>query len=163
MLTTETTVPNHRPHTAATGSTAKRERTPRLRSGAELEDTLLSKTLALPIFSADPLSSVAYATEAALVVLITASATAGHLVLPVSIAIAAVLGIVVLSYTQTVKAYETSGGAYVVARGNLGTLPSLVAAAALLVDYVLTVAVSVAAGVLAITSAAPALTSHKVA
>src|SRR5947208_16698336 len=69
----------------------------RPRSGAELEDTLLSKTLALPIFSADPLSSVAYATEAALVVLITASATAGHLVLPVSIAIAAVLGIVVLS------------------------------------------------------------------
>ena len=72
------------------------------------------------------------------------------------------LAIVVLSYTQTVKAYETSGGAYVVAKENLGTLPSLVAAAALLVDYVLTVAVSVAAGVLAITSAAPSLASHKV-
>ena len=125
-------------------------------------DTLLSKTLALPIFAADPLSSVAYATEAALVVLIGASATAGHLVLPISIAISAVLAIVVLSYTQTVKAYETSGGAYVVAKENLGTLPSLVAAAALLVDYVLTVAVSVAAGVLAITSAAPSLAAHKV-
>jgi amino acid transporter len=135
----------------------------RPRSGAEMEDTLLSKFLALPIFSADPLSSVAYATEAALVVLIGASATAGHLVLPVSIAIAAVLAIVVISYTQTVQAYETSGGAYVVAKENLGTVPSLVAAAALLVDYVLTVAVSVAAGVLAITSAAPSLAPHKVA
>src|SRR5439155_8061109 len=134
----------------------------RPRSGAELEDTLLSKTLALPIFSADPLSSVAYATEAALAVLIAASLGSVHLVLPVSIAIAAVLGIVVLSYTQTVQAYETSGGAYVVAKENLGTLPSLVAAAALLVDYVLTVAVSVAAGVLAITSTAPSLAAHKV-
>jgi len=134
----------------------------RPRSGSEMGETLLSKTLALPIFSADPLSSVAYATEAALVVLVGASVTAAHLVLPVSIAIAAVLGIVVLSYTQTVRAYETSGGAYVVAKENLGTLPSLIAAAALLVDYVLTVAVSVAAGVLAITSAAPSLASHKV-
>jgi amino acid transporter len=135
----------------------------RPRASGELHDTLLSKTLALPIFAADPLSSVAYATEAALAVLIAASAGAGHLVLPISIAIAAVLGIVVLSYTQTVQAYETSGGAYVVARDNLGTLPSLVAAAALLADYILTVAVSVTAGVLALTSAAPSLTSHKVA
>ena len=95
-------------------------------------------------------------------VLVGASITAAHLVLPVSIAIAAVLAIVVLSYTQTVKAYETSGGAYVVAKENLGVVPSLVAAAALLVDYVLTVAVSVAAGVLAITSVAPSLAPHKV-
>ncbi len=134
----------------------------RPRATGELGDTLLSKTLALPIFASDPLSSVAYATEAALVVLVGASAAAGHLVLPVSIAIAAVLAIVVLSYTQTVKAYETSGGAYIVARDNLGTLPSLVAAAALLVDYVLTVAVSVTAGVFAVTSAAPSLAAHKV-
>ncbi|HEX6662341.1 MAG TPA: APC family permease [Gaiellaceae bacterium] len=134
----------------------------RPRASSELHETLLSKTLALPIFASDPLSSVAYATEAALAVLIAASAGAGHLVLPVSIAIAAVLGIVVLSYTQTVNAYETSGGAYVVARENLGTLPSLVAAAALLVDYILTVAVSVTAGVLALTSAAPSLASHRV-
>ena len=132
------------------------------RSGAEMGETLLSKKLALPIFASDPLSSVAYATEAALVVLAGASLTAAHLVLPVSIAIAAVLGIVVLSYTQTVKAYETSGGAYVVAKENLGVVPSLVAAAALLVDYVLTVSVSVAAGVLAITSTAPSLDKHKV-
>ena len=135
----------------------------RPRASGEMHDTLLSKTLALPIFAADPLSSVAYATEAALAVLIAASATACHLVLPISIAIAAVLGIVVLSYTQTVQAYQTSGGAYVVARDNLGTLPSLVAAAALLADYILTVAVSVTAGVVALASAAPSLASHKVA
>src|SRR6476659_6848661 len=134
----------------------------RPRAAAEMGETLLSKTLALPIFASDPLSSVAYATEAALVVLVGASLGAAHLVLPVSIAIAAVLGIVGLSYTQTVKAYETSGGAYVVAKENLGTLPGLVAAAALMVDYVLTVSVSVVAGVLAITSAAPSLAAHKV-
>jgi amino acid transporter len=134
----------------------------RPRAAAEMGETLLSKKLALPIFASDPLSSVAYATEAALVVLVSASISAAHLVLPISIAIATVLGIVVLSYTQTVKAYETSGGAYVVAKENLGVVPSLIAAAALLVDYVLTVAVSVAAGVLAITSAAPSLSSHKV-
>src|SRR5436189_809193 len=135
----------------------------RPRASGEMHETLLSKTLALPIFASDPLSSVAYATEAALAVLIAASAGSGHLVLPISIAIAAVLAVVVLSYTQTVQAYETSGGAYVVARDNLGTLPSLVAAAALLADYILTVAVSVTAGVLALTSAAPSLTSHKAA
>lgn len=134
----------------------------RPRATGEMHETLLSKTLALPIFASDPLSSVAYATEAALAVLIAASAGSAHLVLPISVAIAAVLAIVVLSYTQTVQAYETSGGAYVVARDNLGTLPSLVAAAALLADYILTVAVSVTAGVLALSSAAPSLTAHKV-
>ena len=135
----------------------------RPRATGEMHDTLLSKRLALPIFASDPLSSVAYATEAALVVLIGASATAGHYVLPVSIAISAVLAIVVVSYMQTVRAYETSGGAYVVARENLGKMPSLVAAAALLVDYILTVAVSVAAGVLALTSVAQSLAGHEVA
>jgi amino acid transporter len=132
------------------------------RASGEMHDTLLSKKLALPIFASDPLSSVAYATEAALVVLVTASVAAAHLVLPISVAIAVVLAIVVVSYTQTVQAYETSGGAYVVAKENLGMLPSLVAAAALLVDYVLTVAVSVAAGVLALTSAVPSFESHEV-
>src|SRR5207244_7115013 len=129
----------------------------------QLEETLLPKTLALPIFASDPLSSVAYATESALVVLIAASATAAHLVFPISIAIAALLAIVVLSYRQTVRAYETSGGAYIVARENLGMLPSLTAAAALLTDYVLTVAVSISAGIFAITSFAPSLVNHKVA
>jgi amino acid transporter len=128
----------------------------------EMDETLLRKLIALPVFASDPLSSVAYATEAALVVLVAASLTAAHLVLPISAAIAALLTIVVISYRQTVRAYATSGGAYIVAKDNLGTLPSLVAAAALLVDYVLTVAVSVAAGVFAITSAAPSLGSMKV-
>src|SRR5438876_4665401 len=123
----------------------------------EMEETLLPKFLALPIFASDPLSSVAYATEAALAVLIGASLAAGHLVLPLSGAIAVLLAIVALSYRQTVRAYETSGGAYVVAKDNLGTMPSLVAAAALMTDYILTVAVSVAAGIVAIPSAAPCL------
>ncbi|MHB8641528.1 MAG: APC family permease [Gaiellaceae bacterium] len=131
-------------------------------ASGRMEDTLLSKFLALPVFASDPLSSVAYATEAALVVLVVASASSARYVLPVSGAIAALLAIVVISYMQTVHAYETSGGAYVVAKDNLGTLPSLVAAAALLVDYVLTVAVSVAAGILAITSAAPSLYPYRV-
>ncbi|HEX6788666.1 MAG TPA: APC family permease [Gaiellaceae bacterium] len=128
-----------------------------------MEETLLPKTLALPIFASDPLSSVAYATESALVVLVGVSAAATHLVFPISIGIAVLLAVVVVSYMQTVRAYETSGGAYVVARENLGTLPSLVGAAALLTDYVLTVAVSISAGIFAITSFVPSLTDHKVA
>ncbi|HZU19780.1 MAG TPA: APC family permease [Gaiellaceae bacterium] len=127
----------------------------------EYEETLLPKWLALPIFASDPLSSVAYATEAALVVLVAASASAAHLAFPISLAIATLLAIVVLSYRQTVQVYESSGGAYVVAKENLGKLPSLVAAAALLTDYVLTVAVSVAAGVLALTSAVSSLRGHE--
>ena len=133
-----------------------------MRTG-QLEETLLPKTLALPIFASDPLSSVAYATESALVVLLAVSAASAHLVFPISIAIAALLAVVVVSYIQTVHAYETSGGAYIVARENLGTVPSLVGAAALLTDYVLTVAVSISAGIFAITSFAPSLSGHKVA
>jgi amino acid transporter len=144
-------------------------RTPRLKRAVvgrpmatdELEETLLPKWLALPIFASDPLSSVAYATEAALVVLVGASAGAAHLAFPIAVAIATLLAIVVLSYRQTVQVYESSGGAYVVAKENLGKLPSLVAAAALLTDYVLTVAVSVAAGVLALTSAVSSLRGHE--
>jgi amino acid transporter len=132
-------------------------------ASGEMEETLLPKFLALPIFASDPLSSVAYATEAGMVVLLGAGLGALHLIWPVSIGIAVLLAIVALSYTQTVRAYETSGGAYVVSKDNLGTFPSLLAAAALLTDYVLTVAVSVAAGVLALTSAAPSLAPHKVA
>jgi len=130
-------------------------------ASGEMEETLLPKWIALPIFASDPLSSVAYATEAALFVLIAASLASRGLVLPIAGGIAVFLGIVVLSYRQTVRAYETSGGAYVVAKNNLGTLPSLVAGAALLVDYVLTVAVSIAAGVFAITSVSSSLADHK--
>lgn len=118
----------------------------------------LSKKIALAVFSSDALSSTAYATEEILLVLAVAVAF-GHVgafayVIPVSIGIALLLAIVTISYRQTIHAYPTGGGAYIVAKENLGTTPGLVAAASLLVDYVLTVSVSVAAGVAAITSAA---------
>jgi amino acid transporter len=150
-------------------TTLERESRPRIKrlvvgrpkSSSELDETLLPKRLALPIFASDALSSVAYATEAALVVLLAASAAGRSDLLPVSIAIAGLLAIVIASYQQTVRVYESSGGAYVVAKDNLGTLPSLVAAAALLTDYVLTVAVSVAAGVVALASAVPSLGAHR--
>ena len=119
----------------------------------QMEDTLLPKFLALPIFASDPLSSVAYATEAALVVLLGASAGAAHWSSRSRRRSPSCSRSSSLSYRQTVVVYESSGGAYIVAKENLGKLPSLVAAAALLTDYILTVAVSVAAGVLAITSA----------
>ena len=136
----------------------------RPRATSEFEETLLPKTLALPIFSSDPISSVAYATEAALAVLVATSLGARHDVLPISAAIAALLLIVAVSYTQGIKAYEgTSGGSYVFARENLGVFPALLAGAALLVDYVLTVAVSVAAGIFALTSAVPSLAGHRLA
>jgi len=128
----------------------------------KLEHQLLPKFLALPVFSSDPLSSNAYATEEMMLVLVMAGAGALAYRIPIALAIASVLIIVIVSYRQTVRAYPSGGGSYIVAHENLGTLPGLVAAAALLIDYVLTVSVSVVAGVLAITSAAPALTEHKV-
>src|SRR3954453_4153971 len=82
----------------------------------QMHETLLPKWLALPIFASDPLSSVAYATEAGLVVLLAASGPSAHIVFPLSLGIAALLAIVVVSYRQTVRVYESSGGAYVVAR-----------------------------------------------
>src|SRR5207237_3988288 len=133
------------------------------RPSRAIEETLLPKTLALPIFASDPISSVAYATEAALAVLVAVSVTSRHLVFPISIAIAALLAIVVLSYRQGIRAYSSSGGSYVFAKENLGTFAGLLAAAALLTDYILTVAVSVAAGVFAITSAAPSLSGYRLA
>lgn len=128
----------------------------------ELERRRLPKWLALPIFSSDLLSSVAYATEATLLVIVSVSLADRGIVFPISAAIAALLAVVALSYTRIVRAYSTSGGAYVVSRENLGTAPSLVAGAALLIDYVLTVAVSVAAGTLALTSAVPSLQALRV-
>src|SRR2546427_8383167 len=117
-----------------------------------LEHQLLPKFLALPVFSSDPLSSVAYATEEMMLVLVAAGSTALSLMLPLAIAIAGLLIVVVISYRQTVRAYPRGGGSYIVSRENLGTVPGLVAAAAILTDYVLTVAVSVTAGTIAITS-----------
>lgn len=131
-------------------------------ASGQMEDQLLPISLALPIFSADAISSVAYATEAAMVVLVGVSLGALHWTLPIAIAVSALMAIVVASYRQTVRAYAQAGGAYIVAKENLGKLPSLVAAAALLVDYVLTVAVSVASGIFAITSAVSSLAPYRV-
>ncbi len=131
----------------------------------------LTKRTALAVFSSDALSSTAYATEEILLVLaVAAAATASgsfSYVVPISIAIAVLLAIVATSYRQTIHAYPSGGGAYIVAKDNLGTTPGLVAAASLLVDYVLTVSVSIAAGVAAITSAVQGtryawLNDHKV-
>lgn len=126
------------------------------------EHQLLPKTLALPVFSSDPLSSVAYATEEMMLVLALAGAVAFGYMLPIGFAIAILLAIVVTSYRQTVRAYPQGGGSYIVSRENLGTFPGLVAAAAILIDYVMTVAVSATAGTIAVTSAAPVLAEHKV-
>src|SRR3954447_14878626 len=125
-----------------------------LASDEEAEERL-SIPKALAVFSSDNLSSVAYATEAILFTLLAVGTGAFWLTVPISALIVAVLGIIVVSYRQTIRAYPNGGGSYVVARANLGTGAGLVAAAALLTDYVLTVSVSVAAGVAAITSAFP--------
>jgi amino acid transporter len=132
-----------------------------LPTAAETEQRL-SKVQALAVFSSDALSSVAYATEEILLVLVVAGSAAMVFSLPISVAIVTLLFIVVTSYYQTVHAYPSGGGAYIVAHDNLGVWPGLVAAAALLIDYVLTVAVSVTAGVAAITSAFPVLYAHRV-
>ena len=123
----------------------------------------LSRVTGLAVLSSDPLSSVAYATEEILRVLILVGPAALAFASPIAVVIAAILAIVVFSYRQTIHAYPGGGGAYVVARENLGETPALVAAASLLIDYVLTVSVSVAAGVAAVTSAFPDLRPHRVA
>src|SRR5205814_3211493 len=131
----------------------------------------LTKKTGLAVFASDALSSTAYATEEILLVLAVAFAYgqgyAFHYVVPITFVIAVVLGIVAISYRQTIFAYPSGGGAYIVAKENLGIYPGLTAAAALLVDYILTVSVSISAGVAAITSAAQGtrfawLDSHKV-
>ncbi len=128
-----------------------------------LGETLLSKKIALPVFCSDPISSVAYATEQILLVLGAAGAASFlGLAAPIAAAVALLLAIVVASYRQTCFAYPSGGGAYVVSKENIGRTASLTAAAALLVDYVMTVAVSVVSGVVAITSAAPFLAAQAV-
>jgi amino acid transporter len=128
-----------------------------------LGETLLPKKLALPVFCSDPLSSNAYATEEILLMLSLGGLTLLHLTPWVAAVVVALLVVVVASYRQTCHAYPNGGGAYAVSRANLGRNASLTAASALLVDYVLTVAVSVAAGVQNIVSALPALAPHAVA
>src|SRR4051794_38101632 len=127
-----------------------------------LDDQLLPKRLALPVFCSDPLSSVAYATEQIVLVLGLGGLGLLYLTPWLAAAVVALLAIVVASYRQTCAAYPNGGGAYTVSRANLGEDASLVAASSLLIDYVLTVAVSVVAGVAAITSAVPSLIPHAV-
>jgi amino acid transporter len=122
-----------------------------------------SKITGLAVLSSDALSSVAYATEEILRVLMIGGLAAMSLVTPIGAVIAAVMIVVVFSYRQTIHAYPSGGGAYIVAKDNLGRAPSLIAAASLLIDYVLTVSVSIAAGVAAITSAFPQWQPHAVA
>lgn len=128
----------------------------------QLAHERLSKRIALAVFASDALSSVAYATEAILLVLIAAGTVALGYATPIAFGIALLLSIVAFSYRQTIMAYPQGGGAYIVARDNLGTIPSLVAAAPLLVSYVLTVAVSISAAVAAIVSAVHELEPYRV-
>jgi amino acid transporter len=124
---------------------------------AEEHHQRLRKIVALPVFASDAISSTAYATDEILVVLLIQAgigAAAWQYLVPIALIVCVLLAIVVLSYRQTIFAYPNGGGSYIVSRENLGVIPSLVAGSALLVDYVLTVAVSVAGGVLAIRSAA---------
>jgi amino acid transporter len=130
--------------------------------GAPLESTAIAyermrKLVALPVLSADALSSVAYGPEAMLAIIVLGGSAALGYTLPIAAVIAFLMLTVGLSYRQTIRAYPHGGGSYIVASDNLGRMPGLVAAAGLLTDYILTVAVSVASGVAAITSAIPSL------
>src|SRR5438093_2167541 len=132
-----------------------------------MEHQRIPKTIGLAVFSSDAISSTAYATEEILfVVALTPSSLALGLpkLVPIAVAVAVLLAIVATSYRQTIFAYPSGGGSYIVSRENLGEMPSLVAGASLLVDYILTVAVSISAGVAAIVSipAFSSLVNHRV-
>ncbi|MDE2483670.1 MAG: APC family permease [candidate division NC10 bacterium] len=129
---------------------------------ADAPHQAIGKTIGLAVFASDALSSTAYATDEILFVLAAAGAAAFVYALPISLAIVALLAIVTLSYEQTIHAYPGGGGAYIVARDNLGEFPAQMAGGALLTDYILTVAVSVASGVAQMTSAYPSLFPYRV-
>ena len=129
---------------------------------AQARHERLTKVTGLAVFASDALSSVAYATEEILRILILAGTGVLLLSVPISFTIAVVVAIVVSSYRQTILAYPQGASAYIVAKDNLGTFAGLTAGAALLIDYTLTVAVSVSAGVAAITSAFPVLYPERV-
>ncbi len=125
-------------------------------SSADEHHQRLSKKIALPVFASDAISSTAYATDEILVVIVLQAgvgATAFRPLMPIAIIVCILMAIVVTSYRQTIHAYPSGGGAYIVSRENLGTMPALVAGSSLLVDYILTVSVSVAGGVLAMRTA----------
>ncbi len=132
-------------------------------ASSEEGHTRLPKKIALPVFASDAISSTAYATQEILIILVPAAGLAAykHLV-PLSLVVCLLLAIVITSYRQTIRAYPGGGGTYIVSRENLGTNPSLVAGASILVDYVLTVAVSVTAGVAAIIAAFEGLEPYRV-
>src|SRR5574341_843826 len=124
---------------------------------ADAPHQTIGKAIGLAVFASDALSSTAYATDEILIILFMAGAGALTLSLPVALAIISLLAVVTISYEQTIHAYPNGGGAYIVARDNLGEAPAQTAGAALLTDYILTVAVSISSGVAQITSAFPAL------
>ncbi|PKO16372.1 MAG: amino acid permease [Chloroflexi bacterium HGW-Chloroflexi-10] len=127
-----------------------------------MEEKRLNKFRALAAFSPDALSSVAYANQEIFLGLVVAGAAGLSFTLPIALAITLLLGVVALSYAQTIRGYPSGGGSYIVAKENLGTIPGLVAGAALLLDYVLTSAVSLTAGVAEIASAFPVLLPYRV-
>src|SRR5512146_204519 len=129
---------------------------------ADAPHQTIGKAIGLAVFAADALSSTAYATQESLGVLAAAGTLALGYVFPVSLAIVALLAVVTISYEQTIHAYPGGGGAYIVARDNLGELPAQTAGAALLTDYILTVAVSISSGVAQIVSAFPMLYPYRV-
>ena len=129
---------------------------------ADAPHQAISKLIGLAVFSSDAMSSVAYATQEMLVVLAAAGAAAFGYRLAAGVRHRGLLVILTLSYEQTIHAYPGGGGAYIVARDNLGELPAQTAGAALLTDYILTVAVSISSGVAQITSAFPALFPYRV-
>lgn len=131
-------------------------------STSQLIHERLTKVKALAVFASDALSSTAYATEEMMLILILAGSAAAHLAWPLAVAIAVLLVIVASSYNQTIHAYPNGGGSYIVSHDNLGQLSGLVAAASLLTDYVLTVSVSISAGVAALTSMVPTLFPYRV-
>lgn len=131
-------------------------------STADAPHQTIGKAVGLAVFASDALSSTAYATQEIMVILAAAGTLAFGWVFPISIAIVVLLAIVTISYEQTIHAYPGGGGAYIVARDNLGEQPALVAGAALLTDYILTVAVSVSSGVAQLASAFPALFPYRV-
>jgi amino acid transporter len=131
-------------------------------STADAPHQTIGKAIGLAVFASDALSSTAYATQEIMVILAVAGTMAFGYVFPISLAIVALMAIVTVSYEQTIHAYPGGGGAYIVARDNLGEAPAQIAGAALLTDYILTVAVSIAAGVAQITSAYPELFPYRV-
>src|SRR5512136_76206 len=166
------TIPEHQPPTQSEIFRRRSDYTPprsfsnwligRPLQTADAPHQTIGKAIGLAVFAADALSSTAYATQESLGVLAAVGTLALGYVFPVSLAIVALLVIVTISYEQTIHAYPGGGGAYIVARDNLGELPAQTAGAALLLDYVLTVSVSIASGVAQLVSALPSLYDYRV-